>query len=120
MSETESLPLRQLSERELKQRILDIQRESDIAYARQLEAIRELNDRGVTPWGYPSMAEFMAAVLHMDLGEARARVAQAVGGSPLAPSHPADRRHPQPQLATQQDSLSPIRTPRDRSADEKQ
>uniref|UniRef100_UPI00052637B5 DUF222 domain-containing protein n=1 Tax=Amycolatopsis jejuensis TaxID=330084 RepID=UPI00052637B5 len=79
-----TLPDWQLSARELTELILTAHREQNIWYARQLGAIRELEDRGIAPAEHPTMAAFLTTALHITPREARTRVAQAKGDLPLA------------------------------------
>ncbi|WP_156096892.1 DUF222 domain-containing protein, partial [Amycolatopsis jejuensis] len=58
-------------------------RDRNIVYARHLELIREMTDRGVVPEGHPSTAVFLATALHVTPREARSRVAQATADLPL-------------------------------------
>ncbi|ATY14208.1 HNH endonuclease [Amycolatopsis sp. AA4] len=83
MSTTTTLPAWQLSDRDLTTRLLTTQRQQNIAYAAQLEAIRELESRGAVPDGYSSTSSYLATILHVTLREARARLAQATGSLPL-------------------------------------
>uniref|UniRef100_UPI00052597A5 DUF222 domain-containing protein n=1 Tax=Amycolatopsis jejuensis TaxID=330084 RepID=UPI00052597A5 len=77
------LPAWQLSDRELTEQLLASQRQQNTGYAWQLEVIREMEDRGVTPEGHPSTAVFLATAVHLTPREARTRVAQAVGNFSL-------------------------------------
>ncbi|GAB3370635.1 HNH endonuclease signature motif containing protein [Amycolatopsis echigonensis] len=83
MSTTTTLPAWQLSDRDLTTRLLTTQRQQNVAYAAQLETIRELESRGAVPEGYSSTSAYLATILHVTLREARARLAQATGTLPL-------------------------------------
>lgn len=83
MSTTTTLPAWQLSDRDLTTRLLTTQRQQNVAYAAQLETIRELEARGALPEGYTSTSAYLATILHVTLREARARIAQATGTLPL-------------------------------------
>lgn len=77
------LPAWQLSDGDLTTRLLTTQRQQNIAYASQLETIRELESRGAVPEGYSSTSAYLATILHVTLREARTRLAQATGALPL-------------------------------------
>ncbi|MGW7534816.1 DUF222 domain-containing protein [Amycolatopsis sp. NPDC054798] len=83
MSTTTTLPAWQLSDRDLTTRLLTTQRRQNIAYAEQLETIRELESRGAVPEGYSSTAAYLSTILHVTPREARTRLAQATGTLPL-------------------------------------
>ncbi|WP_336157648.1 HNH endonuclease signature motif containing protein [Amycolatopsis sp. VC5-11] len=83
MSTTTTLPAWQLSDRDLTTRLLTTQRQQNIAYAAQLETIRELHSRGALPEGYTSTSSYLATILHVTPREARSRLAQATGTLPL-------------------------------------
>ncbi|WP_134667392.1 MULTISPECIES: HNH endonuclease signature motif containing protein [unclassified Amycolatopsis] len=83
MSTTATLPAWQLSDRDLTTRLLTTQRQQNIAYAAQLETIRELHSRGALPEGYTSTSSYLATILHVTAREARSRLAQATGTLPL-------------------------------------
>ncbi|WP_051166161.1 HNH endonuclease signature motif containing protein [Amycolatopsis orientalis] len=83
MSTTTTLPAWQLSDRDLTTRLLTTQRQQNVAYAAQLEAIRELDSRGAVPDGYASTSAYLATILHVTQREARSRLAQATGSLPL-------------------------------------
>ncbi|WP_116202379.1 HNH endonuclease signature motif containing protein [Amycolatopsis circi] len=83
MSTTTTLPAWQLSDRDLTTRLLTTQRQQNVAYAAQLETIRELESRGAVPEGYSSTAAYLATILHVTPREARSRLAQANGTLPL-------------------------------------
>ncbi|WP_406637075.1 DUF222 domain-containing protein [Amycolatopsis sp. WGS_07] len=83
MSATTTLPAWQLPDRDLTTRLLATQRQQNIAYAEQLETIRELDSRGTVPEGYSSTAAYLATILHLTPREARSRLAQATGSLPL-------------------------------------
>ncbi|MYW93278.1 DUF222 domain-containing protein [Amycolatopsis rubida] len=83
MSTTTTLPAWQLPDRDLTTRLLTTQRQQNVAYAAQLETIRELESRGALPEGYTSTSAYLATILHVTLREARSRLAQATGTLPL-------------------------------------